>query len=501
MGVCRAAARCELVTGEPYSVARMAGAALPMFLSGQPVTTARTLGVPDRFTGVSAYSVCLAGAAELDRAIGDAAGASGAMGSMPIHARSGVLRRVSSAIEERSEEFALTLVTEAGKPRRDAEAEVARAAETFRVASEECARGGGGEYLRLDASPRAERCRAVTRRVPVGPLGFITPFNFPLNLVAHKVAPAIAAGCPWVLKPSEKAPVSALLLGRILAEQGLPRGSWSILPAMVEDARALVSDDRIRLLSFTGSAPVGWALKQSCGRKKISLELGGDGTAIVEPDADLGGAVARLLVGMFSNSGQSCISVQRVLAHRSVYHELKGALVAGVSGLASGDPSDPGTVVGPLITPEAAERVERWVRSAVSAGATLLCGGERSGSVVAPTLLENVAEGSELRCDEVFGPVAYLEAYEDFEEALARVNAGRFGLQCGVFTRDLGRALRAWEALEVGAVVVNDVPTFRTESMPYGGVKESGLGREGVRWAIEEFTEPRLLVINLGGPA
>lgn len=476
----------------------MAQAPLPFLLAGSPVASTRVLTVPDRFSGAPAFGVCMADASDFDRAIAAAAGAAGATAAMPLHARASALRALASEINTRADHFTRVLVIEAGKPLRDARAEVSRAAETFSAAADACS-DAAGEFLRLDSSPRAPAFRAVSQRVPIGPLGFITPFNFPLNLVAHKVAPAIAAGCPWVLKPSDKAPVSALMLGEAIVQCGLPAGSWSILPATVEHARAIVTDERIKLLSFTGSAAVGWTLKSECGRKKIVLELGGDAACVVDSDADLPFAVSRLVVGMFSNSGQSCISVQRVLAHRAIYAELRSRLTEAVRSVTFGDPSNEQTIVGPLITQADARRVECWISSAVTSGANLLCGGIRDGSMVAPTLLENLPPTCELAREEAFGPVAAIEPFDSFDQAISKVNASRFGLQCGVFTRDIGKALQAWNRMEVGAVVINDVPTFRTEAMPYGGVKDSGLGREGIRSAIAEFTEPRLMVINQTG--
>lgn len=473
---------------------------MPLYLAGVPSPGVGVIETPDRYLNARASVVARADAGMFDRAIAAAVGSLDVCRRTPIHDRCLALRRVADEIERRGAELAAMIVAEVGKPIRDARAEVARAAETFRAASDAATHALHGESLRLDTSVRGIGRRAVSQRVPVGLLGLITPFNFPLNLVAHKVAPAVAAGCPWVLKPSDKAPGVALLLGEILAAVGLPKGSWSILPAWVNDAGALVTDDRIALLSFTGSSKVGWSLKASCGRKRIVLELGGNAAAIVEPDADLDLVVARVCVGGFSNAGQSCISVQHVLAHRSVYGALRARLIEAVRAIPFGDPRDERTVVGPLINQGEAERVERWISEAAAGGASVLCGGERRGAVLSPTLVENVPDGCELSREEVFGPVVCLGVYDRFTEAVDRVNAGRFGLQCGVFTGAIRTALRAWDALHVGAVVINDVPTFRTESMPYGGVKESGLGREGAVRSIQEFTEERLLILDAHEP-
>lgn len=471
---------------------------LPCYLAGVPTVTSRTLQVPDRFTGAPAFSVCIGTVNDFDTAISAAHTAVRPMMGLPMHARAAALQRVSWMLEENADRFARTIVIEAGKPIRDARSEVARAVETFAVAAAECGRTCG-EFLRLDSSVRGGPFRAISQRVPVGPVALITPFNFPLNLVAHKVAPAIAAGCPWVLKPSDKAPVSALMLGELLRECALPAGSWSILPSTVQDAGALVADERLKLLSFTGSAEVGWDLKSRCGKKKIVLELGGNAAAVVCRDSDPSYAVQRLMIGIYSNSGQSCISVQRVLVHRELYETVRDGLVAASRVLPCGDPRLDATIVGPLIDESAAQRLENWIRSAASAGARVLCGGNRRGSMLEPTLLEHVPDACDLSSLEAFGPVAVLEPFDDFDAALDRVNTGRFGLQCGIFTRDLGQSLKAWDRTHVGAVVINEVPTFRTEAMPYGGIKESGLGREGIRASIDEYTEPRLLVINQDG--
>lgn len=470
---------------------------MPLYLAGAPGPGVGTIETPDRWNGAPASVVARADAPMFDRAIAAAHGSLDACRRRPLHERAASLRRVAEEIDRRAPALAGMITAETGKPIKEARAEAARAAETFRAAADATSHALHGETLRLDMSSRGTGRRAVSQRVPVGVLGLITPFNFPLNLIAHKVGPAIAAGCPWVLKPSDKTPGTALLLGEILdAVAALPPGSWSILPAWVDDARALITDDRIALLSFTGSAKVGWALKTSCGKKRIALELGGDASAIVEPSADLDHVVSRVCLGGFSNAGQSCISVQHVLASRAVHADLRDRLVEAVRAIPFGDPRDERNAVGPLINQGEAERVERWLSHAVAGGASLLCGGKRRGGLLAPAVIENVPTGCELAREEVFGPVVCLAPYDRFEDALARVNASRFGLQCGVFTRDLPAALRAWDELRVGAVVINDVPTFRTESMPYGGVKESGLGREGAARAIHEFTEERLLVLD-----
>jgi acyl-CoA reductase-like NAD-dependent aldehyde dehydrogenase len=334
------------------------------------------------------------------------------------------------------------------------------------------------------------------KRVPIGPCAFISPFNFPLNLAAHKIAPAIAAGCSFVLKPASATPIGALLIGEVLAETKLPEGAFSILPCAREHAGVLATDERFKLLSFTGSPEVGWDLKKKAGRKKVVLELGGNAAAIVDADWDLDDAVARVVFGAFYQSGQSCIKAQRILVHANVYDAFRGRLVAATKALKCGNPRDEATFIGPLITEKDAQRLEAWIDSARKRGARVLCGGKRDGAVLEPTLLENVPKDEPLVCQEAFGPVAVLSSFSDFDAALDEVNASSFGLQAGVFTRDLYKAHRAWDRLEVGGVIVGDVPSWRVDCMPYGGVKDSGFGREGVRFAIEDMTEIRLLVVR-----
>ncbi|MGA1372970.1 MAG: aldehyde dehydrogenase family protein, partial [Pseudomonadales bacterium] len=325
-----------------------------------------------------------------------------------------------------------------------------------------------------------------------------SPFNFPLNLAAHKIAPAIAAGCTWILKPASRTPVGALIIGDVLAETSLPVGAFSILPAQRSGADLFTVDDRLKLLSFTGSPDVGWQLKAKAGRKKVVLELGGNAACVVDGDqADrLDSVVERLVFGAFFQSGQSCISVQRIYVHRSLYAALRDRLVTAVRTLRMGDPREETTFIGPMIAVDEAERLERWIKSACAAGARLLCGGRRDGAMLEATLLEDVPAACEVSCEEAFGPVAVLAPFDDFDDVLRAINESRFGLQAGIFTHDLRRAMRAWDVLEVGGVVINDVPSWRVDHMPYGGVKDSGLGREGVRFAIEDMTEIRLLVIR-----
>jgi acyl-CoA reductase-like NAD-dependent aldehyde dehydrogenase len=468
----------------------------PCFLAGRALQQNADLQVRDKYSGDVVARVAFADAALIDQAIAAAHGARTTMAAFPPDARRDVLEHCVARFAERRAELAQLLCIEAGKPIRDARGEVDRLIDTFRIAAEEATRIGG-EVLELQRTPRSRGYRGMTRRVPVGACSFITPFNFPLNLVAHKVAPAIAAGCPFVLKPAAKTPLGALLIGEVLAETDLPAGAFSILPCSNEDARALVEDERIALLSFTGGL-VGWELKARAGRKKVTLELGGNAACIV--DADPGRAlhevVERLVSGAYYQSGQSCISVQRILVHHSLHDALAERLAAAVGKLQAGDPHDPATFIGPLIDEDAAIRVDGWIDAAMAVGAQVLVRGPRVGNLLPAALLEGVPRDADLQRKEAFGPVACLESFDDFEQAIARVNDSDFGLQAGVFTGSLAHAMRAWDALEVGGVVVGDVPSFRVDHMPYGGVKQSGLGREGVRWAIQDMTEERLLVLR-----
>ncbi len=469
---------------------------VPYYLAGRPVFANEDLVVTDKASGAPFARVALADRAAIEAGIAAAAAAVGPMRALHGHARRGILEQCVRRFEARQDELAEQLCAEAGKPITDARGEVVRLIDTFRIAAHEAPRFGAGEVLPLDVTPRADAYTGMWKRVPVGACSFITPFNFPLNLVAHKVAPAIAAGCPFVLKPASATPVGALMIGEVLAEAGLPEGAFSILPAHRDGADLFTTDPRLALLSFTGSAEVGWDLKARAGKKKVVLELGGNAACIVDEGTDLDDAVARLIFGAFYQSGQSCISVQRILAHRSLYEPLRARLVDATRALRSGDPRDPQTRIGPMISEKEAIRLERWIHEAVRSGGRLLCGGTRRGAWLEATLLEDVPASQPVVCEEAFGPVAVLSAFDDFEGALDTVNEGRFGLQAGVFTRDLDRAHRAWDRLEVGGVVIGDVPSFRVDHMPYGGVKDSGLGREGVRFAMEDMSEVRMLAIR-----
>ncbi|MCA9169566.1 MAG: aldehyde dehydrogenase family protein [Planctomycetales bacterium] len=467
----------------------------PLYVGNRPQGSKQTLTVHNKFTNEIACRVALADQATIDAAIGAAASAMPAMRSLAPYERQEILLHCVKRFQERFDELADALCVEAGKPIRDSRGEVTRLIDTFRVAAEEAVRIGG-EVLNLEISARARGYRGMYRRVPLGPCSFISPFNFPLNLAAHKIAPAIAAGCSFVLKPASLTPVGALLIGEILAETELPAGAFSILPCRREEAALFTTDDRLKLLSFTGSAEVGWKLKSQAGKKKVVLELGGNAACIVDEDADLVDAVERIVIGAFYQSGQSCIGVQRILVHANVYTEFRDRLVAATRALKMGDPRSEATFIGPMIDANEAKRLELWIEQAWAAGGKVLCGGKRDGAMLEPTLLEDVPAEQPLCAQEAFGPVAVLQSFTDFDEALQIVNASQFGLQAGVFTRDLYKMHRAWDTLEVGGVVIGDVPSWRVDNMPYGGVKDSGLGREGIRYAIEDMTEIRLLVVR-----
>ena len=467
----------------------------PYYLANEAVAPNRDLEVTDKYTGEVATRVAMADGEAIEAAIQAAVDAAAPMRRLAAYEREQVLVHCVQRFKERFEELADALCVEAGKPIKDARGEVTRLIDTFHIAAGEATRMYG-EVLPLDISARARGYSGKWKRVPIGPCSFISPFNFPLNLAAHKVAPAIAAGCPFILKPATRTPVGALIIGEVLAETDLPKGAFSILPCRRDQADPFTTDDRLKLLSFTGSPGVGWGLKARAGRKKVVLELGGNAAVIVDQDADLDDAVERMVIGAFYQSGQSCIGVQRVLIHEAVYDEVRDRLVAATRALVSGNPRDEKTFIGPMISEGEAVRLEGWILDAVSAGARLLCGGQRDGAVLEATLLEDVPADRDIVCKEAFGPVAVLSSFRDFDDALSQVNDSVFGLQAGVFTRDLYKAERAWDELDVGGVVIGDVPSWRVDHMPYGGVKDSGLGREGIRFAMEDMTEIRLFVLR-----
>lgn len=468
----------------------------PLYLNNKAVQPNSDLEVTDKFTGEVAFRTALATPDVIEEAIAGAVRAAEPMARLASYERQGVLDHCVSRFRERFDELAYALCVEAGKPIRDAEGEVTRLIDTFRIAAEESTRNYG-EVQPLDISERAKGYMGMWKRVPIGPCSFISPFNFPLNLAAHKIAPAIAIGCPFVMKPASLTPLGAIIMGEVLAECDiLPEGAFSILPASRDGADLFTTDERLKLLSFTGSPRVGWELKAKAGKKRVVLELGGNAAVIVDRDADLDHALERIIFGAFYQSGQSCIGVQRIIIHEDIYDTFKAMLVEKTRSLVAGDPKDRDTFIGPMISEQEAARLKGWIDDAVEAGATLLCGGERKGNMLEATLLENVPHDANANREEAFGPLANLSQFSDFSEALDQVNDSKFGLQAGIFTRDLHQVLDAWDRLEVGGVVINDVSSYRVDNMPYGGVKESGLGREGIRFAMEDMSEIRNLIIR-----
>ncbi|MBQ0984413.1 aldehyde dehydrogenase family protein [Streptomyces sp. F63] len=470
------------------------------WLAGRQATGDGTLDVTSPWDGRLVGRASVPTEAQVDEAVAAAHAVRAEFAATPAHVRAAALEHVQRRLAERAEEIAELISAENGKPLKWARGEVGRAVSVFRFATEEARRFNGGDAQRLDTDAGGAGRLALTRRFPRGPVLGIAPFNFPLNLCAHKVAPALAVGAPIILKPAPATPLSGLLLGELLAETDLPAGSWSVLPVPNDRMPALVRDERLPVISFTGSGPVGWSILDSAPRKHTTLELGGNGAAIVladwSSDADLDWAARR--IATFSNyqGGQSCISVQRVIADASVYDRLVPRIVAAVKEQVTGDPSNPATDVGPLVSEDAAKRVESWVGEAVGAGATLLTGGERDGATYAPTVLADVPSDVQVSCEEVFGPVLTLTRVEGEEAAFAAANDSQYGLQAGVFTHDVRTAFRAHRELEVGGVIIGDVPSYRADQMPYGGTKQSGVGREGVRFAMDDYTYERVMVLT-----
>ncbi len=466
------------------------------FINGQWVETKNRLPVLSPWSGEVVGEVALAGEAEWEAAISAAQQAAVGLKKMSSLERREMLAALAHGVEKRREELARTITAEGGKPITYARAEMARGVTTLTLAAEEAGRLTG-ESIPLDLAPGTQGRWGITRRFPLGPILGITPFNFPFNLAAHKVGPALAAGCPIIIKPPSQTPLTALKLAEIYHEAGLPPGGLQVLPSTVALAEKAVADDRLQALSFTGSAPVGWRLKALAGRKKVILELGGNAACIVDQGADLAWAAHRCAIGAYAHAGQVCIAVQRILVHREIYQEFKEVFLQTIAReIPAGDPAREETVVGPFIDAAAAERVRAWVREALDAGAHLAAGNLGAGNLMPAVVLEKVTRGMLVWRNEVFGPVATLTPFEDFAQALTLANDSDYGLQAGVFTPNLAHAWQAFEALEVGGVILNDAPVFRQDHMPYGGVKASGLGREGVRYAMEELTELRLLAIK-----
>ncbi len=471
---------------------------LGMFISGAWRQAAAALTVRSPYDGREVARVARASVAELRAALDAAAAARAPMAALSPYQRAAILEKAAAEVAHRRGELASLMVEEAGKPIALARVEADRCVETF-TESARVARSPYGELLDLEGFTSGSGRLGLLRRFPVGVVVGITPFNFPLNLVAHKLAPAVAAGCPIVLKPASQTPSTALLLGEILHRAGVPAGGVNVVPCGGAEAGALLEDARVRLVTFTGSAAVGWELKRKAWDRKVALELGGNAAVVVEPDAgDLAAVAGRVALGAYSYAGQSCISVQRVLVHRDIAGAFTEAFEAATAATQSGDPAAKDTVCGPMITAGDADRIEAWIAEAERGGARCLNPRRREGSVVFPLALDRVPDDAPLWREEAFAPVAAIRPYRDLDEALALVNDSRFGLQAGVFTRDLEKVQRAFAALEVGAVIQGDIPSWRSDPMPYGGVKQSGVGREGPRFAVEEMTEPRLLVLRRG---
>jgi acyl-CoA reductase-like NAD-dependent aldehyde dehydrogenase len=467
----------------------------PIYLAGRWVDSPDVLVVdnPAR-PGEPVGATYLATSEQYDEAVDAAVRAFEHTRVLPAFERGRALRFISDGIKAQREELAALLALEAGKPIRDALVEVDRASLTFRLGAEEAERMVG-ESIPLDINPASRDRFGITRRFPIGPIAGITPFNFPLNLAAHKVAPAIASGNPIVLKPPSKDPLVMLRVAEIIADAGLPDGAVSVLPMSRELGDRMVSDERFKLLSFTGSPAVGWKMKAKAGKKRVVLELGGNAGVIVDKTADLDWAARRIVTGGFGYSGQTCISVQRMFVHEAVYDDFLARFLDGARALRQGDPSEASTDVGPMVDEANAERTQAWVDEAVRDGAQVLLGGKRNGTFFPPTVLTNVPRTAKVCVNEAFAPLVVVEKFADVDDAIASINDSTFGLQAGVFTSDLSAAWTSFNSLEVGGVIVNDIPTYRVDHMPYGGVKDSGLGREGLRWAIEDMTELRLMVL------
>ncbi len=466
-----------------------------MQIGGERRESKQVETISNPFNGEPVGEVYLASDQDMDDAIATASKAFEVTRRMPTHQRIAVLQRVAELLESRTEELAVLMTRESGKPIRFSRAEVGRAVITFRLGAAEATRPTG-EVLPIDLQAHAEGRLCLHSRVPRGPIAAIAPFNFPLNLIAHKLSPAIAIGASTVLKPPPQCPLTAFVLGEIIAEAGLPPGALSVLHCSPSTAQRMVEDDRMKVLSFTGSDQVGWKLKAIAGRKQVLLELGGNAPCVLDEGTDLEACLPSILTGAWANAGQVCIKIQRVLVHRSLYDEFLERFVAGTRALACGDPMDEATVVGPGIEPVHVKRILEWIAEARADGAKVHCGGEAEGQVMQPTILTDVRPNQRVCKDEVFGPVTIVEPFETFNDAIASCNASRFGLQAGIFTRDVGRAMHAYRELDYGGVLINDIPTFRVDNFPYGGTKDSGFGREGVRFSMDEMSEPKVLLMR-----
>lgn len=451
--------------------------------------------IANPFNGSAVGLLSLAREEDVDEAIRNSVEIFSTLKNLSSYERANILSAIADDIEHRQNEFAEMITNESGKPIRFAKGEVARAISTFHIASEEASRING-EVISLDVSSTVKGRKGITMRFPIGPVVCITPFNFPLNLIAHKIAPAIACGNPFIIKPAPQTPLTSLLLGETLLKSGIPEKTVNIVPCSNEVAEKLATDERVKMLSFTGSARVGWALKQKAGKKKVLLELGGNAAVIVDQHTDIDHAVERCVVGSFAHAGQVCIKVQRIYIHKSVFKQFEMKFLEATAAVKVGNPLEEDTIVGPMISLGEAERVEQWIKEAVSDGAEILWGGKRRGSMMEPTVLGSVNPEMKVCREEIFGPVTTVQKIDSIESAVEEVNDSRYGLQAGIFSNDMKAILYAYKNLEVGGVIVNDYPTFRVDNMPYGGVKDSGFGREGIKYSIQEMTEQRLLVVD-----
>jgi aldehyde dehydrogenase (NAD+) len=467
----------------------------PYLVNGSWRTGEESFEVHSPYDGAVVAEIGVPSEADVEEAVAAAAATFEESQHLPVHARADALDHISRRLGERIEENAKLIAAEGGKPLKWATVEATRAVSTYRWASE-VIRHGDDELVRLDTEASLGSRVGLIRRFPFGPVLGISPFNFPLNLVAHKVAPALGVGAPIVIKPASATPIGALVLAELFDETDLPKGMMSVLPVSSTVADGMARDERFKKISFTGSSGVGWYLKGLDPKKRVTLELGGNAGVIVHSDADLDLAAQRIAFGGYYQAGQSCISVQRILVASEVYEDFVARVVKQVESLKVGDPMDPTVDVGPVIDAGSLDRIEQWVGEAVEAGADLLTGGRREGTCYVPTLLANTRPEMKVRCEEIFGPVATITPYETFEDALAEVNNSKYGLQAGVFTNDINRAFQAHRTIQTGGVIVNDVSAFRADQMPYGGSKDSGFGREGLRWAMEEMTEPRIMVLS-----
>lgn len=468
----------------------------PLLVGGEWEETDNHINIINPFNSETIARVCRASVEHAEKALTAAHKAAPVMSALPSHEKAGILQKTSDLIMQRREELARTITLENGKPINESRTEADRASATFRIASEEAFRING-DFLSLDRNRYSDGRWGITRRFACGPVLGITPFNFPLNLVAHKIAPAIAAGNPILLKPASKTPISALMLGEIIVEAGIPAGGLSVLPCDGKTAETILGDQRIKVLSFTGSVSVGWHLKKSAHDKRVLLELGGNAGVVIDRECDLEYAADRCVIGAFSYAGQVCISVQRIYVHKDIYDRFVKMFTDKVRALKMGDPLDDANRIGPMIDEDNLTRVESWVNEARAAGAKISTGGRRNGNFYEPTIILDTVPQMKVSCMEVFAPVVTVTKIDDFRQGLNSVNDSVYGLQAGVFTNSLKNAFEAFESLEVGGVIINDVPAYRVDHMPYGGVKMSGFGREGVRYAIEEMTELRLMALNI----